>query len=149
MREGFDMGELDVFTNRLIQTSKGADKKQRKFLRQQGSKLARKTRAKARAKVNKTEVIRKKYTREAGQYHKSIKRGKLVVRGTDRYIRVYSNDKIAHLIEDGWTPKLRNGRKGSFQNGKHVFEETRKAFESEFEDACEDFLDEVANNICK
>ena len=102
-RDGIDLSELDEFTDRLIQSSKEADKAQRKFLRQQGSKLARKTRAKARAKVNKTKVVRKKYTREAGQYHKSIKRGKLVVRGNDRHIRVYSNDKIGHLIEDGWT----------------------------------------------
>ena len=146
-RDGIDLSELDEFSDRLIQSSKEADKAQRKFLRQQGSKLARKTRAKARAKVNKTEVVRKKYTREAGQYHKSIKRGKLVVRGNDRHIRVYSNDKIGHLIEDGWTPKFRDGTKGSFQSGKHVFEETREEFEPEYERACEEAIDEMISKI--
>ena len=67
--DGIDLSQLDGFTDRLIQSSREAAKLQKKFLREQGSKLARKTKAKARVDVQKTAVKRKEYTREAGKYH--------------------------------------------------------------------------------
>ena len=42
-RDGIDLSELDEFTDRLIQSSKEANKVQKKFLRDQGTKLRRKT----------------------------------------------------------------------------------------------------------
>ena len=78
-RDGIDLSELDEFTDRLIQSSNEANKVQKKFLRDQGTKLRRKTAQRARANVQKVRVERPKYVREAGQYHKSIKRGKLQI----------------------------------------------------------------------
>lgn len=149
MADGFDLSELDAFTDSLIRSSKKANKLQKKFLQQQGSKLARKTKAKARAEVNMTAVKRKKYSRKAGQYHASIKRGKVYEKDNGLQIRVYSSDLIAHLIEDGYTPKLRDGSSGSHQSGKNIFDDTRKSFDSEFRKNSEDVIDEMIKEICK
>lgn len=62
-------------------------------------------------------------------------------------IRVYSSDEIGHLIEDGWTPKLRDGSKGSYQAGKKVFAKAAEEFEPEFESAAEDMVDELIDKI--
>lgn len=149
MADGLDLSELDAFTDNLIRSSKNANKLQRKFLQKQGSKLARKTKAKARAEVNMTAVKRKKYSRKAGQYHASIKRGKVYEKDGALQIRAYSSDPIAHLIEDGYTPKLRDGSSGSHQSGKNIFDDTRKTFDSEFRKSSEDIIDEMIKEICK
>lgn len=146
-RDGIDLSELDEFTDRLIQSSKEANKAQKKFLRDQGTKLRRKTAQRARVEVHKTRVERPKYVREAGTYHKSIKRGKLHTKNGVLRIRVYSGDPIAHLIEDGWTPRARNGRKGSAQRGKEVFDKAYEAFAPEYEADAEEMIDEMIRKI--
>ena len=146
-RDGFDLSELDEFTDRLIQSSKEAAKVQRKFLQQQGSALKRKTAQKARAEVAKTRVERKAYTREAGQYHKSIKRGRVFTKKGVQSVRVYTGDPIGHLVEDGWTPKLRDGKRGSKQAGKKVFEKAFAAFAPSYEKASEEMVDEMIRKI--
>ena len=146
-RDGIDLSELDEFTDRLIQSSKEANKVQKKFLRDQGTKLRRKTSQRARVEVHKTRVERPKYVREAGTYHKSIKRGKLHTKNGALRIRVYSGDPIAHLIEDGWTPRARNGRKGSNQRGKEVFDKAYEAFAPEYEADAEEMIDEMIRKI--
>ena len=80
-------------------------------------------------------------------YHRSIKRGKLNKEDDTLRIRVYSSDEIGHLIEDGWTPKLRDGSKGSYQAGKKVFAKAAEEFEPEFESAAEDMVDELIDKI--
>ena len=146
-RDGIDLSELDEFTDRLIQSSKEANKIQKKFLRDQGTKLRRKTAQRARANVQKTRVERPRYVREAGTYHKSIKRGKLHTKGGALRIRVYSGDPVAHLIEDGWTPKARDGSRGSTQAGKQIFEKAYEAFAPEYEKDAEEMIDEMINKI--
>ena len=146
-RDGIDLSELDEFTDRLIQSSKEANKVQKKFLRDQGTKLRRKTAQRARANVQKVRVERPKYVREAGTYHKSIKRGKLHTKNGALRIRVYSGDPIGHIIEDGWTPRARNGRKGSTQRGKEVFDKAYEAFAPEYEADAEEMIDEMIRKI--
>ena len=146
-RDGIDLSELDEFTDRLIQSSKEANKVQKKFLRDQGTKLRRKTAQRARANVQKVRVERPKYVREAGTYHKSIKRGKLHTKNGALRIRVYSGDPIGHIIEDGWTPRARNGRKGSTQRGKEVFDKAYEAFAPEYEADAEKMIDEMIRKI--
>lgn len=146
-RDGIDLSELDEFTDRLIQSSKEANKVQKKFLRDQGTKLRRKTAQRARVEVHKTRVERPKYVREAGTYHKSIKRGKLHTKNGALRIRVYSSDPIGHLIEDGWTPRARDGRKGSTQRGKEVFDKAYEDFAPEYEADAEEMIDEMIRKI--
>ena len=117
------------------------------MLRTSGTKLRRKTAQRARADVRRTAVHRPKYDRKAGDYHRSIKRGKVNKRDDEMRIRVYSSDKSGHLIEDGWTPELRDGSKGSYQAGKKVFAKAAEEFEPEFESAAEDMVDELIDKI--
>ena len=72
-------------------TAQGAGKGAEKAAPEmRGSKLRRKTAQQARATVNRTAVHRKEYDRAAGQYHKSIKRGKVYTKDGQMRIRVYS-----------------------------------------------------------
>ena len=89
-RDGFDCSELMEFAEQLGAQPKELEKVQKKLLRDQGSKLRRKTAQQARATVNRTAVHRKEYDRAAGQYHKSIKRGKVYTKDGQMRIRVYS-----------------------------------------------------------
>ncbi|RHV83519.1 HK97 gp10 family phage protein [Butyricicoccus sp. OF10-2] len=100
MRDGFDCSELMDFAERLGAQPKEMLKAQKKMLRTSGTKLRRKTAQRARADVRRTAVHRPKYDRKAGDYHRSIKRGKVNKRDDEMRIRVYSSDKIGHLIED-------------------------------------------------
>lgn len=146
MRDGFDCSELMDFAERLGAQPKEMLKAQKKMLRTSGTKLRRKTAQRARADVRRT-AVRPKYDRKAGDYHRSIKRGKVNKRDDEMRIRVYSSDKIGHLIEDGWTPELRDGSKGSYQAGKKVFAKAAEEFEPEFESAAEDMVDELIDKI--
>ncbi len=147
MKEIIDASELLEFAESLTENSKQLKNMEKKMLREQGTKLRRKTAQRARATVRKAAVNRKKYQRVAGQYHKSIKRGKIYEENGLVKIRVYSNDPIAHLIEDGWTPVLRNKKKGQKQTGKKVFEKSMEAFAPEFETAAADLVSEVIDDI--
>ena len=147
MRDGFDCSELMDFAERLGAQPKEMLKAQKKMLRTSGTKLRRKTAQRARAEVGRVAVRRPKYDRKAGDYHRSIKRGKVNKRDDEMRIRVYSSDKIGHLIEDGWTPELRDGSKGSCQAGKKVFAKAAEEFEPEFESAAEDMVDELIDKI--
>ncbi len=147
MRDGFDCSELMDFAERLGAQPKEMLKAQKKMLRTSGTKLRRKTAQRACAEVGRVAVHRPKYDRKAGDYHRSIKRGKVNKRDDEMRIRVYSSDEIGHLIEDGWTPKLRDGSKGSYQAGKKVFAKAAEEFEPEFESAAEDMVDELIDKI--
>lgn len=134
-----DLHELDNFARRLEEVDKQKTKERKKFIRKQGSDLRKKTVKEARANVNKRAVVRRGWTRTAGQYHKSIKRGRYYDYGGADCIRVYSSDKIAHLIELGFVPVLRNKRRGRKIAGKSVFKKAGESFRSDFEQACEEF----------
>lgn len=134
-----DLRELEAFSERLGQIEKTKEKERKQFMRKQGTELRKKTVREARSKVRKRAVTRKKWVRTAGQYHKSIKRGKHYEYGGADCIRVYSSDKISHLIELGYTPVLRNKRRGRPVAGKAVFESGKQSFEASFERACEEF----------
>ena len=147
MRDGFDCSELMDFAERLGAQPKKMLKAQIKMLRTSRTKLRRQTAQRARAEVGRVAVHRPKYDRKAGDYHRSIKRGKVNKRDDEMRIRVYSSDKIGHLIEDGWTPELRDGSKGSYQVGKKVFAKAAEEFEPEFESTAEDMVDELIDKI--
>lgn len=146
-RDGFDCSELFDFSEKLLAQPKELEKAQKKLLRDQGSKLRRKTAQQARATVNRTAVHRKEYDRAAGQYHRSIKRGRVYTKDGQMRIRVYSGDPIGHLVEQEWTPKARDGSRGKKQLGHEVFDKAAQGFDEQFQQAAEDALDEVINNL--
>ena len=136
-----DLRALTDFGEQLEDVNKQKEKERKQFIRKQGTELRRRTVREARASVGKKAVSRRRYTRRAGQYHKSIKRGRYYkYRDDSDCIRVYSPDKIAHLIELGFVPVLRNHSRGPKVAGKNVFEKAGRSFESTFAQACDEFV---------
>lgn len=132
---------LDDFSKELLGASikfKNG-KEAKKFMRKEGNKLRKKTKAKAKQLVKK----------DTGRYLKSIKRGKVYkFRGEeDLSIRAYSTDHKAHLIEKGHIIKSRDGVEHGFMKGKFIFEKSEKEFEDEFIEDCEEFLEFMLDEV--
>ena len=88
------------------------------------------------------------YSREAGQYHKSFKRGKAIRTKDGQFrTRVYTADRIGHLIEDGWTPKDRAGNRHSKKQGKEIVKKAAEEFEPEFELDVMDFVNKLLDDF--
>lgn len=136
--DGLDVSELSAFADELNSAARNAPQKAKRLMQTQGNKLKAKTSSLARQRVKK----------KTGNYLKSIKRGKVYTYRSDNThaIRVYSAAPHAHLIESGHRI-VSHGHEKGFQDGKHVFEDARKAYRPTFERACEDFLDEVAREV--
>ena len=132
----FDTRELDAYAKELERTARESPKLQKKFMRQEGSKLLRRTKSEAKRVKVKT-----------GNYKKSIKRGKVYEYDGAQAIRVYSTAPHAHLIEDGHRMVTHDGREVGFVPGMHVFEVSGKAFEPEYLADIDDMLDEAVKEL--
>ena len=129
-----DTSDLKFFYRDLLRIRDKTIDKGKPFIRREGDKLKRRVERRARQEVNKTAVTRKNYTREAGQYHKSFKRGKAVrTKDGQFYVRVYTADPIGHFVEDGWRPKDRAGNIHGKTKGREIVKKAAEAFEPEFE----------------
>lgn len=118
------------------------------FIRKEGDKLKRRAARRARQDVRKTAVERKDYSREAGQYHKSFKRGKAIRTKDGQFrVRVYTADRIGHLVEEGWTPKDRAGNRHSKKPGKEIVKKAAEEFEPEFELDVMDFVNKLLDDF--
>lgn len=153
-RDGLDVSELDAFTDRLIRSSKEANKEQKKFLRQEGNALKRKTKQQMRI-VNLGE--------KTGNYKKGIKRGKVYEKDDSNRVRVYSNAPHAHLIEDGHDQMVNpgkgpgggrgvkkgrgKGRKVGRVEGRQVFAAAADQYAPTFAQHCEDAIDRMIDKI--
>ena len=125
--QGFDGRQFQQFARDLEAVGRAYGKSQKKFLRQEGSKLLRKTKARARALGTKT-----------GNYKKSIKRGKVYRYNGADAVRVYSSAPHALLIEEGH-------RMVGFVRGHHVFELAAKEFEGQFYTDLDEYLEEAVD----
>ena len=132
----FDTRELDAYAKELKRTARESPKLQKKFMRQEGSKLLRRTKSEAKRVKVKT-----------GNYKKSIKRGKVYEYDGAQAIRVYSTAPHAHLIEDGHRMVTHDGREVGFVPGMHVFEVAGKGFEPEYLADIDDMLDEAVKEL--
>ena len=132
----FDTRELDAYARELERTARDAPKTQKKFMRQEGSKLLRRTKSEAKRVKVKT-----------GNYKNSIKRGKVYEYDGAQAIRVYSTAPHAHLIEDGHRMVTHDGREVGFVPGMHVFEVAGKGFEPEYLADIDDMLDEAVKEL--
>ena len=154
-RDGIDLSELMDFADRLDGSGQSMEKRERKFLQQQGNKLRRKTKAQARLSGIK---------QHTGNYMKGIKRGKVWKKSDGaQAVRVYSNAPHAHLVEDGHDQKVNpgkgegNGRgvkpgKGIGRTvghieGRKVFLKAYEAFAPEYENDAEEMVDEMIRKI--
>jgi len=133
----FDLSELFDFCEKIAESPKGAKQLKDKAIRDLGTKLARKTRAKARVSIHK----------RTGMYLRRIKRGKLVREGDDVRIRVYSNAPHAHLIEEGHEKVLWGKRTSEKVKGHEVFVEAVAGFEDEFAAEAEKIADKILDKL--
>ena len=131
-----DTSDLDDFAKQLLNMAAvELPKESRKFLKDEGNKLRKKTLNKAKSLANK----------KSGNYYKGIKRGK-VYHFKDKKnnsVRVYGGSPHAHLIEYGHRKVTKDGKEVGYVEGKHVFEKSKNEFESEFNKDCEKFIDDV------
>ena len=141
MADGFDISELQAYTKALKDLGgKAFDRAVPKMLRTEGTAYKKQVQAKARARVNRTKVERTAYSRKAGTYHRSFKRGKAWKSKTDYGIRVFSPDPISHLIEMGYRLRLRDGRFMRIA-GKAIVSDAEKAYAPKFYAKVSDFID--------
>ncbi len=127
---GFDTASLQRLGRDLLRCGEAYSKKEKKFLRQEGSKLLRKTKKEA-----------KRVGKKTGNYQKSIKRGKPYSYRRSNAIRVYSYAPHAHLIEEGHRMVTHDGQEVGFVQGHHVFETAARDFEPQFQSDLDDFLE--------
>ncbi len=134
-----DLNELFDFCDSLSTCAKEADKFKASAVRTIGTKLARKTRAKARSLGIK---------RKTGTYFKRIKRGKLVKeRDGSVRIRVYSNAPHAHLIEEGHKKWIHGVDTGEKVEGRKVFIRAARGFENDFAEVVEQTMDKILKKL--
>ena len=136
MADSFDITELTNFEKNLVKLAhETMPKETKKFLREAGTKLRKKTLSKAKQKVKK----------DTGYYFKSIKRGKVYIYKVNGAlsIRVYSSAPHAHLIEDGHRQVTKDGREVGFVQGKHIFEDSEKQFAGEYYNDIQKLIDNV------
>ena len=136
MADGFDIRELSKFEKNILKLANDTmPKESKKFLREQGTKLRKETVSRAKQKVKK----------DTGNYHKSIKRGKVYnYKGNGALaVRVYSSAHHAHLIENGHRQVTPDGKEIGFISGKHVFEESEKTFSNEHFNDTQKFIDNM------
>ena len=132
----FDVTELDTFARNMQRSAQQFHRKQKTFLRKEGTKLKSKTVSRARTLGRKT-----------GNYIKSIKRGKVYDYNGAHAVRVYSAAPHAHLIEEGHRMVTHDGREVGFVPGHHVFETAGGEFETQYLVDVEDFLDEEVRSL--
>ena len=143
-----DTEDLKFLYRDLLRIRDKTMDKGKPFIRKEGDKLKRRAAKRARREVKKTAVTREEYSREAGQYHKSFKRGKAVRTKDGQFrTRVYTADRIGHLIEDGWTPKDRAGNRHSKKQGTEIVKKAAEEFEPEFELDVMDFVSKLLDDF--
>ena len=143
-----DTEDLKFLHRDLLRIRDKTIDKGKPFIRKEGDKLKRRAARRARQDVRKTAVERKEYSRAAGQYHKSFKRGKAVRTKDGQFrVRVYTADRIGHLVEEGWTPKDRAGNRHSKKPGKEIVKKAAEEFEPEFELDVMDFVSKLIDDF--
>ncbi|MBM6874681.1 HK97 gp10 family phage protein [Fusobacterium mortiferum] len=128
------MSDFDNYEKSLLKLNEAlTNTEARKFLKKQGKALQKKT----------LEVAQRKTKKRTGNYIRGIKAGKVYKFDGAFACRVYSKAPHAHLIEYGHKIVTKNGEVKGYQRGLNVFDDAKKAFEDEFTEALENYVDEV------
>ncbi|WP_353096230.1 hypothetical protein [Tissierella praeacuta] len=136
---GFDFSELTDFEEELLDLAKEFEKGKHanKFLQKSGTKLKNKTIKDAKSKIKK----------KTGNLFKGIARGKPYKYYVDgsMAVRVYAKSPAnhAHLLNNGHRIVDKNGKEHGFAKGHHFFEGGVKAYEGEYYQDTQDFIDEL------
>ncbi|NCI22159.1 HK97 gp10 family phage protein [Clostridium botulinum] len=135
MANGFDTTQLDKYSKQLLNTAKNEyPKKTKTFLRKEVKKLNKK---------NKQTFASKGIGEYRGNLKKGFRTGKLYkYQGKELAIRAYNSSPHAHLLNDGWMHKAKDGSE-KFIPGFHFIEDSAKAFNGEYYEDIDKFLDEI------
>ncbi|MEF3313325.1 HK97 gp10 family phage protein [Paenibacillus sp. GYB004] len=136
--EAEDKG-LDRFAKELNDLQRLFPKQARQLMMRSGTK--------ARAIVSKR--ARRTVQKKSGNYHKSIKRGKVWVDlSTDETkVRVYSGAPHSHLIEYGHRIVGKDGSEHGFKQGHYVFEKATAEIEREWTNILENEFDRILKKL--
>lgn len=135
MANGFDTTQLDKYSKSLLNTAKNEyPKKTKTFLRKEVKKLNKK---------NKQTFASKGIGEYRGNLKKGFRTGKLYkYQGKELAIRAYNSSPHAHLLNDGWMHKAKDGSE-KFIPGFDFIGDSAKAFNSEYYEDIDNFLDEL------
>lgn len=127
------MNDFDLLINDLEKVAKDLNSPKTKvFLKKQANEYKKTVKNLASTRVKK----------KTGNYLKGIKTGKSYEYNNAKCIRVFNSAPHGHLIEYGHK-NVKNGKVHGFTRGKHVFEDSKKEFEKEFEKNVAEFQDEI------
>ena len=131
----FDYRELIQYGISVQQArEKSDDRAKNAFLRKQGSKLLRLTKAEGKTSgMDWSGHVKPKKYANSKHYRDTIKRGKPYEFVGSNAIRVYSYAPHAHLLEYGhWFSPESRGPAGKTAKAFRVFENSRKTMEAQF-----------------
>ena len=131
----FDYRELIQYGISVQQArEKSDDRAKNAFLRKQGSKLLRVTKAEGKTSgMNWSGHVKPMKYADSKHYRETIKRGKPFEFIGSNAIRVYSYAPHAHLLEYGHRVVSRSGKStGKTAKAFRVFENARKTMEAQF-----------------
>ncbi|NBI31038.1 HK97 gp10 family phage protein [Chengkuizengella marina] len=134
-----DTKGLDDFKNELNDLVDHFPKEAKKLMRKSGSK----------ARTIIARYARKHVKKKTGNYHKSIRRGKVWKdQTTGSYkVRVYSAAPHAHLIEYGHRIVDKKGQEHGFKEGSHVFEKSTNEVDSKWDEILEKEFDKIFDDL--
>lgn len=146
MTDGFDVSEFIDFADTLTHIAHTAPKKTKKFLQKEGSKLARRTKSRAKAEVGTGHKKPAKYA-NSKHYVDTIKRSKTFRRPDGSLgISAYSSAPHAHLVEQEHN-HFSHGKLTGKIPGKLIFLKEYMAFRDAFISDVESFADETLGEI--
>lgn len=140
--DGWDFSELTDLEEEILDLAQEFKngREAKKFLRKSGTKLKNRTLKLAKARVKK----------KTGNLYKGIKRGKPYKYYVDgrMAVRVYAGAPAhhAHLLNNGHRIVDKNGNEHGFAKGHHFFEDAADAYEKEYYDDVQDFIDELLDD---
>lgn len=156
MEIGFDMRELEDVTSGLMDMAQNRyPRETKRFMAKQGSELRKQT-----ARIARSRLKHKRKASDKKSYMGRLKRGKVYHYLGDpknTSIRVYNSAPHGHLIEDGHVVKVGNkyGKKQKksrikdpktgerFVPGKHILRDAQRAYADDFEQAVNNFVDDL------
>ncbi len=136
------MDELEALAYAFEEIGKSYPKDVKKLLKKHGKKVEKNV-------VNKVKLGVKNSVDDGYQLEKSIKTGKPYKydkNGADS-VRVYSSAPHGHLIEYGHRIVGKDGSEHGFAPGLHMFEDSIKEYQDDWESALGDFVDKIFERV--
>lgn len=135
MSAEFEYSELTEFNKNMLDfVSKEYPKEAKKFIARAGNKLSK----------NIKSAYRKGTKKKTGNLLRGVARGRpYIFEGNDFQVRVYNKAPHAHLIEHGHKVFIRGKETRHRAKGRHIVGATAMAFQNEFAQLADKFVDDL------